>query len=172
MRAIRALGIDPGLERVGFGLVRKEGSRLISERYGLIETPRIALPDRLALLREQVQELLKETEPDLVVTERLLFAVNKKTALDVAKALGVILESVGASKTPWLEFSPPEIKLSVVGNGAADKKQVQYMVTRLLALKETPKPDDVADALAAAITGLLRGPTANFSNANSLTAIR
>lgn len=79
--------------------------------------------------------------------------------MDVAKALGVILLVTGQAQCPWAEYSPPEVKQAVVGNGNADKKQVQFMVTRLLGLAETPKPDDVADALAIAITHALRsGP--------------
>jgi crossover junction endodeoxyribonuclease RuvC len=156
-KPIRVLGIDPGLERIGFGVVLKVGSKLTCETHGLIVTPRIPLPDRLALLTDQIDELLDTWKPDAVATERLLFAANKTTALDVAKALGVVLAAIGKRNLPWKEYSPPEVKQGVVGHGAADKKQVQFMVTRLLGLVETPKPDDVADALAVAITCLLRG---------------
>jgi crossover junction endodeoxyribonuclease RuvC len=150
------LGIDPGLERIGYGLVRRDGSRLEVIDYGLIQTPRIALPDRLALLHDALGTLMRKHQPDAMATERLLFAVNKTTALDVSKALGVILLTAQQHGLPWTEYTPPEIKLAVVGNGAAEKKQVQFMVTKLLALKETPKPDDVADALAIAICHAFR----------------
>jgi len=145
------LGIDPGLERIGYGLVRREGSRLTAISQGLIETPRIAIPDRLRIIDEQFQELLEQYQPDTIATERQLFAANKTTALDVAKALGVILLACGNKGLPWAEYTPPQVKLAVVGNGAADKRQVQFMVTKLLNLDKTPKPDDVADALAIAI---------------------
>lgn len=145
------LGIDPGLERIGYGLVSREGSTLKPVEYGLIESPRIVLPDRLKLIDGQVKALIERYHPDEVATERQLFAANKTTALDVAKALGVILLTCGQHNLPWAEYTPPQIKLAVVGNGAADKKQVQYMVTKLLGLAQTPKPDDVADALAVAI---------------------
>lgn len=145
------LGIDPGLERIGYGLVRRQGSILTPIVYGLIETPRIALPDRLRLIEEQFRALLDQHQPDAVATERQLFAANKTTALDVAKALGVILLVCGQKGLAWAEYTPPQVKLSVVGNGAADKRQVQFMVTKLLSLEKTPKPDDVADALAIAI---------------------
>ncbi len=148
---MRVLGLDPGLERIGYGLILREGSRLIPVDFGLITTPRIALHDRLRLIHEEVTSLVDRLQPDELATEKLLFSVNVKTAMDVSKALGVLL-LVGSQKgLPWNEYTPPQIKLSVVGNGAAEKKQVQYMVTKLLGLKEAPKPDDVADALAIAI---------------------
>ncbi len=154
------LGIDPGLERVGYGLIRRTGSKLEPIRYGLIETPRILLPDRLRIIDEQLQHLIEECKPDTMATERLMFSVNKKTAMDVAKALGVVLLAGSKAGLPWAEYTPPEIKQAVVGNGAADKKQVQFMVTKLLSLRETPKPDDVADALAIAICHAFRSRTA------------
>lgn len=150
------LGIDPGLERIGYGLIRRDGSRLTSIAYGLITTPRIALPDRVRMVHEEVTKLIDEHEPDCLATERLLFTVNKTNAMDVAKSLGVVLLATSQRGLPWAEYSPPEVKQSVTGQGNADKKQVQFMVTRLLGLKETPKPDDVADALAIAITHSMR----------------
>jgi crossover junction endodeoxyribonuclease RuvC len=156
----RVLGLDPGLGRLGFGLVRQEGSKLTAESYGLIETGPGPLPGRLFEIQGRLEALLAETRPDAVATERLLFAANKTTALDVAKALGVALALVGREGLPWLELSPPEVKLGVVGHGGADKNQVRFMVTRLLALAEPPRPDDVADALAIAIAALLKGELA------------
>lgn len=150
------LGVDPGLERIGYGIVRREGSRLTVIDYGLILTPRVGVPDRVMLIHERVVELIEEHRPDTMATERLLFAVNKTTAMDVAKALGVILLAGAQKGLPWTEYSPPEVKQSVVGNGAADKKQVQFMVTKLLSLPAPPKPDDVADALAIAVTHAFR----------------
>lgn len=145
------LGIDPGLERIGWGCIRKEGSRLIVVEFGLIQTPRIELPDRLRIIHDEVAELIARLKPDALATERQLFAANKTTALDVAKALGVTMLAGAESALRWSEYAPPEIKLAVVGHGGAEKKQVQFMVTKLLGLQETPKPDDVADALAIAI---------------------
>jgi crossover junction endodeoxyribonuclease RuvC len=150
------LGIDPGLERIGYGVVRREGSRLEVLDFGLITTPRIALPDRIRLAHEETLRILDERKPDALVTERLLFTVNKTTAMDVAKVLGSVLLAASFRNVPWCEYSPPEVKQSVVGNGSADKKQVQFMVAKLLGLKAAPKPDDVADALAIAITHAFR----------------
>lgn len=155
---MRILGIDPGLGRIGYGVVDRSGSRLVAVEHGLIETPAVALPIRLRVIHEQVSEILERCKPDAVATERLLFTVNKTTAMDVAKALGAVLLSVGQAGLAWAEYSPPEIKQSVVGNGSAEKKQVQFMVTRILGLSVTPKPDDVADALAVAICHALRAP--------------
>jgi len=143
---------------MGYGVVRRLGSQLTSVDHGLIQTPRIALPDRLLLIHDQVADLVQRHSIDAVATERLLFAANKTTAMDVAKALGAALVAVSRAGLPWCEYSPPEIKLAVVGHGGAEKRQVQFMVTRLLGLRETPKPDDVADALAIAITHALRIP--------------
>ena len=148
------LGIDPGLERIGYGAIRREGSRYQVIDYGLIETPRIALPDRLRLAHEQVASLLKRVQPDALATERLVFAVNKKTAMDVSKALGVVLLASSQQGLPWSEYTATQVKLSAVGMGNARKEQVQYMIKQILGLKEIPKPDDVADALAIALCHL------------------
>ncbi|MCO5298207.1 MAG: crossover junction endodeoxyribonuclease RuvC [Fimbriimonadaceae bacterium] len=153
---MRILGIDPGLERIGWALVLREGSRLTAIEYGLIQTPRVELPERLRMVHEQACELFDRTAPDALATERQLFAANKTTALLVAHALGVVLLAASERGLEWAEYAPPEIKQAVVGNGSADKKQVQFMVQRLLSLKETPKPDDVADALAIAICHAMR----------------
>ncbi len=149
---MRILGIDPGLERVGYGVVDRTGSQLKSVAFGLIQTPKGNLNDRLRQIHDEVRELMQTHRPDALATERLLFTVNKTTAMDVARSLGCIQLAASFEQVPWCEYSPPEIKKAVVGNGSADKKQVQFMVTRLLSLSETPKPDDVADALAIAIT--------------------
>jgi len=155
------LGIDPGLERIGYGVIRREGSRFTPLDYGLIETPRIAVPDRVRIAHEKVLEIIDRHCPDAMATERQLFTVNKTNAMDVAKVLGVVLLAGSLRGLQWSEYSPPEIKQSVVGNGNADKKQVEFMVTRILALQKTPKPDDVADALAIAITHAFRSRIAS-----------
>jgi len=153
---VRILGIDPGLERVGYGVVDRKGSRLTAVEFGMVETPRIAIPDRLRQIYDEINALIERTQPDAVATERQLFAANKTTAMDVAKALGVVLLATQRRGLPWSEYSPPEVKLAVVGQGNADKKQVQFMVAKLLSLTQAPKPDDVADALAIAITHAFR----------------
>jgi len=156
------LGIDPGIGRVGYGIIEKNGSQLKTIVYGLIETPAIAVPERLNLIYNQVTEIMSKHKPDCLATERLLFTKNQTTAMDVAKALGCVLLAAAQSGIPHAEYSPPEVKQSVTGTGSAEKKQVQFMVTKLLGLQETPKPDDIADALAIAITHALKmAPVAN-----------
>lgn len=153
---MRVLGIDPGLERIGFGVVERRGSQLVSIEHGLIKTPRVETPERLRLLYEDLRALLERAKPDSVASERLFFAKNQTTAMDVAKALGVVQLAVAQAGLACTEYSPPEVKLSVVGNGAAEKRQVEFMVAKLLGLAEPPSPDDVADALAVAVTHALR----------------
>lgn len=155
---MRVLGIDPGLERIGWGVVEKRGSKLEAVDYGLIKTPRIETAERLKLLFEGMIELIGRTQPDCMATERLFFSKNQTTAIDVAKALGVVQLAAAQAGLTCTEYSPPEVKLCTVGNGAAEKSQVGYMVVRLLGLAQEPKPDDVADALAVAVTHALRTP--------------
>lgn len=152
------LGIDPGIGRVGYGIIEKNGSQLKPIIYGLIETPSIAVPERLNIIYDQVTEIIQTHKPGCLATERLLFTKNQTTAMDVAKALGCVLLAAAQSGIPHSEYSPPEVKQSVTGTGNAEKKQVQFMVTKLLSLHESPKPDDIADALAIAITHALRMP--------------
>lgn len=153
------LAIDPGLERVGWAVVVRQGSTLSAPAYGLLTTPRVELPERLRLVHAGVNDLLEEHQPNALATERLLFTKNQTTAMDVAKSLGCVLLACAGRELPWAEYSPPEIKKAVTGTGSATKAQVTFMVTRLLALPAPPKPDDVADALAIALTHALRPPT-------------
>lgn len=144
--------MDPGFGRLGYGIVERRSGVLRTAGYGLVQTPKdLPIPARLKLIHDSVSELLKEYEPDCVATERVLFAANKTTALDVSKALGVVLLAAAEASLPWCEYAPPQVKLTVTGSGSADKGQVQFMAAKLLALGEAPKPDDVADALAIAI---------------------
>lgn len=155
---ITMLGIDPGVERVGYGVVRKEGSRLVFVACGLIQTPRIELGERLTQIHREVGELLATHQPDAMVNERLFFTKNVTTAIDVAQALGCVRLAAAQAGIVSREITPPEVKQAVVGTGRADKRQIQFMITRLLGLNEPPQPDDVADALAVAVAGLLMAP--------------
>jgi crossover junction endodeoxyribonuclease RuvC len=123
-----------------------------------VETDKNAkLPVRLAHIHREIASLIERTRPDCIATEALLFAANRTTAFDVSKALGVVLLATAEAQLPWTEYTPPEVKLTVTGSGAAKKPQVQYMVAKLLALPSPPKPDDVADALAVALCHAIRG---------------
>lgn len=151
------MGIDPGLERLGVGVIEKKGSQLRPVHYCLVNTAPTELSQRLKQIHQQVADLLSHYQPDALALEKLFFTKNQTTAFDVAKSIGCVLLAAADHECPVTEYSPPEIKKAVVGNGQATKTQVQYMVTRILGLKETPKPDDVADALAIAITHALKG---------------
>jgi crossover junction endodeoxyribonuclease RuvC len=149
------MGIDPGLATVGYGIIRKTvfDRRLTLEDYGVISTPKTeALPGRLAMLYDGMNILIEKFKPDAIAVEELFFNTNTSTAINVAQARGVILLSAVKSVGHLFEYTPLQIKLALTGTGRADKKQVQYMVKMLLGLKAAPKPDDAADALAAAIT--------------------
>ena len=146
------VGIDPGTATTGFGVVEKTGDRLRYVDCGTFETPAgMDAPLRLKMIYEDFNTLLDKYGPESVATERLFFTNNVTTGIPVGRALGVILLSVSQHGLPWTEYTPTQVKNAVVGVGSADKKQVQFMVTRLLGLNATPKPDDAADALAIAI---------------------
>ncbi len=148
-----ALGIDPGTATTGYGLVREEqDGSLTAVEFGVIQTaPGIAMPDRLVELFNQLEKILSLHHPDSGAVEKLYFARNVTTAMTVGQARGVILLALARNKIRVGEYTPLEVKQSVVGYGKAEKKQVQLMVQALLGLKSMPKPDDAADALAVAI---------------------
>lgn len=145
-------GIDPGTATTGYAVIRKEGQRLASLEHGVIRTPAADSPPvRLLAIHSRLSALLDQFLPDALVTERLFFSRNETTALSVGRTIGVVLLAAAARGIPWVEYTPMEVKMAVVGYGGADKKQVQYMVQRILALDAPPRPDDAADAVAVAI---------------------
>lgn len=148
------LGIDPGTADTGFGVIVKDTIGLKFITAGSIKTAKTKkLPDRLVEIYTAIQNLLKKYQPSLVVIEKLYFARNVTTALDVGQARGVTILAIQKQNIDILEFTPLQIKQAVTGNGQADKLQVGLMVKTILKIKEVPKPDDAADALAAAICG-------------------
>ena len=151
-----ALGIDPGTATTGFGLVRlTRDGELVSVHFGVLSTPKDATPSaRLAMLYDQLQDLLKQHKPDTAAVEKLFFSRNVTTALAVGQARGVVLLSLQQAGIDVFEYTPNEVKQAVVGYGSAEKRQVQEMVRALLQLDSIPRPDDAADALAIAITHL------------------
>lgn len=155
---MRILGIDPGLATIGIGLIEAWSSADFSVVEWLtIETKAgVSLPDRLQEIRTDLAAYLEETKPDLAVIEKLFFATNERTAIDVAQARGVITVTVGGCGIPIIEATPLQMKLGVTGDGKADKLQVQTMLMHLLHLQEIPRPDDAADALALAVYGALQ----------------
>lgn len=146
------VGIDPGIAIVGYGIIEKKGNKLKAIKYGAITTePNISLPYRLKIVYDELTKILLEYKPDAFAIEELFFNKNVKTAITIGQARGVeILAAVNCGIDIY-EYTPLQVKQGVVGYGRAQKKQVQEMVKLLLNLKEIPKPDDVADALAVAI---------------------
>ena len=149
------LGIDPGLARVGYGAVMQSGSTLKALNYGCIETnPEMPFTERLLKIYNDIQEQISLCNPEIFSVERLFFGKNITTAEYVYQARGIIMLLAAQNKIPVIEPKPNQIKLALCGTGSAEKIQVQKMVQRFLALEKLPSPDDTADALAAAITGL------------------
>ena len=146
------LGIDPGIADTGFGVVKVENNSLACLEYGSIKTPaKLPLPRRLEIINIELAKLIKRRGPDLAAVEELFFCKNAKTALIVGQARGVIILTASKHKVPLAEFTPLQVKQAVSTYGRAGKEQVQRMVKLLLNLKEPPRPDDAADALAIAI---------------------
>ena len=150
---MKILGIDPGIATTGYGLIENKGSNLCLVDYGCILTaPKIPVAERLNKIFNELSRLIKKQKPDEVAIEELFFAKNVKTAMMVSQARGVIVLSCMRSGMKTInEYTPLEVKMALVGYGRAEKHQVQKMVTTLLSLKEMPKPDDAADALAIAV---------------------
>jgi crossover junction endodeoxyribonuclease RuvC len=147
------LGIDPGLARMGYGVIAQENGKLKALEYGTITSEaHTDVEKRLVVIFEKLQKVLNKAKPDEVAIEELFFARNVKTAISVGQARGVAILACGLANVPVFEYKPGEVKQAVAGFGAADKQQVQKMVKLLLGLSEVPKPDDTADALAIAIT--------------------
>jgi crossover junction endodeoxyribonuclease RuvC len=146
------LGIDPGLTRCGYGLVTGGEGHERAIAAGVVTTEVTEpIPLRLATLRADLQALICEYRPDVVVVERVLFQTNARTAMSVGQASGVALLCAAEAGLDVAEYSSNEVKLAVAGYGAATKRQVQEMVASLLSLRDIPKPPDAADALALAL---------------------
>ncbi|WP_028987110.1 crossover junction endodeoxyribonuclease RuvC [Thermicanus aegyptius] len=150
---MRILGIDPGLALVGYGVIEVRDGRLRPVQFGKLETSKeLSVPSRLEKIYRGMKEILQEYKPDEAAVEKLYFNTNTTTAIAVAEARGVILLASEEDHIPVYEYTPLQVKQTVVGYGQAEKRQVQMMIRVLLGLKEDPKPDDVADALGIAIT--------------------
>lgn len=150
---MRIIGIDPGIAIVGFGIIEKQGSRLVPIQYGCIKTEaHTPEPLRLKQIYDAMTSLLTEYKPQVMAVEKLYFNRNVTTAFSVGQARGVIVLTAEEAAIPVFEYTPLQVKQSVVGYGQAEKRQIQEMVKLLLGLPKPPKPDDVADALGIAIT--------------------
>ena len=146
------LGVDPGYCTIGYGVIEKNGSKIVPTDYGVIQTPKDeGIAARLAMIYDSLNVLIKKFRPDEIAVEELFFNTNITTGIKVAQARGVILLCAVHECGRLYEYTPLMVKQSLTGNGRADKKQIQYMVKMMLGLKTEPKPDDAADALAIAI---------------------
>jgi len=151
---MRIIGIDPGTGILGFGVIEfsKNHSPKVIDA-GIVTTPaNTPLDERLLDIYDSLSEIIKNTKPDAMSIEKLFFSQNITTAISVSHARGVAMLTGAQANLPIHEYTPLEIKKTLTGYGRADKKQMQEMVRITLDLKTVPKPDDCADALAAAIT--------------------
>ncbi len=166
------LGIDPGTATTGYGVIEIEGNTKTYQRqdllentenrlkcldYGCIKTDKkLSDGDRLKKINNDLSKLIKKYKPDIMSVENIYFFKNWKTVMPVSQAKGVILLTAAKKKVPVYEIAPLEVKMTIVGYGRADKKQVQKMVGRILNLEKPIKSDDAADALGIAICGALK----------------
>lgn len=155
------LGIDPGIAILGYGVVKYEANKFTVIDYGAVTTAAgTPMSKRLTYIYDELVELFKKYQPDVFAVEELFFNKNIKTALTIGHARGVAVLAGSKLGVPVYEYTPLQVKQAVVGYGRAEKKQIQQMVKILLNLREIPKPDDVADALAVAIC---HGNSSNFA---------
>jgi crossover junction endodeoxyribonuclease RuvC len=150
---MRILGVDPGTGILGFGIIESSGGKAQLVDAGVIRTP-VKEDDavRLLTIYDELTDIIESTKPELMSVEKLFFARNVTTAITVAQARGVVLLCGKQAQLDIYEYTPLQIKMALTGYGKADKKQIQEMVRIVLNLSEVPKPDDCADALAAALT--------------------
>ena len=146
------MGIDPGSSCTGYGIIEEINSVLKVVHWGSVKSkPRQPFPQRLKFIYDELVMVIHEFNPDEVAIEDMFFATNVKSALKLGQTRGIAVLSAVNEGKPVAEYSPLEVKQSVVGYGRAEKAQVQSMVTSLLRLKEKPEPLDASDALAVAI---------------------
>ncbi|RJP31179.1 MAG: crossover junction endodeoxyribonuclease RuvC [Candidatus Omnitrophota bacterium] len=152
-RTERILGIDPGLQALGYGVIDAIGRDAKLIAYGVVKTSvKHSFPQRLKTIYEGILQVIEEHQPDRMVFEKLLYCQNVSIALSLGQARGAAILAGALHDLPMSEYNPTEIKSAVVGRGRATKEQVQKMVRILLSLDEIPEPDHAADALAAALT--------------------
>lgn len=150
---MRIIGIDPGIARVGWGVIEKSTNTVKPLAFDCLETSKNdPIEQRLLIIYTFLSQLFAEYTPDAVSVEELFFNSNAKTALTVGHARGVVLLAAAAHSIPVISYTPLQVKMALTGYGRADKSQIGHMVKTLLYLKAIPKPDDTTDALAIALT--------------------
>lgn len=146
------IGIDPGTATTGMGVIKKSKRKLRCLEYGVVQTDPGEKPEqRLRKLHLEVNKLLNKYQPKVLAVENVYFFKNLKTAIPVSEAKGVVLLTAAKKKIKVVQLTPLEVKMGISGYGRADKKQVQRMIKEILKLREIPRPDDAADALAVAV---------------------
>ena len=146
------LGIDPGSLNVGYGILQVEKRKIVAAGCDtIIINPKLQLAKRLVLIHSGMNKIIAEYKPDIAVVETIFYGKNIKSAFTLGHARGVILLALAQYRIEIVEFSPREVKKSVVGNGNASKEQVAYMVQKILNMSTKPKTEDAADALAIAL---------------------
>ena len=149
---MKILGIDPGYAIIGYGVLEYRSNHFTVIDYGAITTDAgVPFNRRLEIIFDELSALLEKHRPDAMSVEKVFYNNNAKTVIDVSQARGVIMLAAQKARVPVFEYTPLQVKQSVVGYGRAEKKQIQEMTRRILNLDEVPKPDDTADALAMAI---------------------
>jgi len=149
---LRVIGIDPGSDSTGYGVIDTDGKRHRLVEYAAIRVPaRSTFAERLYIISEKLEEVIARLRPDACAVEETFYAVNAKSALKLGHVRGIALVAAARAGVPVFEYSPLEVKLALVGYGRAEKQQVQEMVRLILSLKDRPKPLDASDALGVAI---------------------
>lgn len=159
---MRIIGIDPGIATTGYGILDSNGQRSAAQAFGCITTAaELAVPERLQQIYNELTAIVAAYKPDAMAVEKLFFCKNTNSAMQVGEARGVVLLTGRLGGLPVFEYTPLQVKQSVVGYGRAEKAQVQQMVKILLGLEKIPRPDDAADALAIALCHAHAGTTLN-----------
>ncbi len=149
---MKILGIDPGLSNTGYGVIDTSGSNPRFMTYGVIKkVPKASFPESLLSIYQEIKHIVTAYQPDACAVENIFYHQNKKTAIIMGHVRGVAIVAAAANRIPVFEYSPREIKLSIVGQGGASKPQVQSMVKNILQMQEIPHPEDASDALAVAV---------------------
>ena len=150
---MRIVGIDPGIGRMGWGVIEAQSATFKVRNYGCLETePKSEIADRLRIIYEFITSLCDEQQPDALAIEELFFNTNAKTAFIVGQARGVVMLAAAQHHIPIAIYTPLQVKMAITGYGRAEKGQIGQMVKTLLHLPSIPKPDDTCDALAIALT--------------------
>lgn len=153
-RSHTVLGIDPGLARLGWAVIRSSGMNVTLIGCGCVETAAAQAPaERLLQLHQRLAHIIADYQPDALAVEKLYFTKNVTTGISVAQARGLVLLSAAMANVPVEEFSPTAVKSTVTGDGRADKRQMGKMIRLLLKLKQLPRHDDTTDAIAVALCG-------------------